>query len=79
MVKLYIIGISILLVAIIANAVAIKIGLKSWYVFIQLLSDIGLSAFRELNLWDYFWLFLGYPLTLGLGYLLGAKLYAIFF
>ncbi|HAB28096.1 MAG: hypothetical protein CMP05_12375 [Xanthomarina sp.] len=79
MVKLYIIGISILLVAIIANAVAIKIGLKSWYVFIQLLSDIGLSAFRELNLWDYFWMFLGYPLTLGLGYLLGAKLYAIFF
>ena len=79
MVKLYIIGISILLVVIIANAVAIKIGLKSWYDFIQLLSDIGLSAFRELNLWDYFWLFLGYPLTLGLGYLLGAKLYAIFF
>ena len=79
MVKLYIIGISILLVAIIANAVAIKIGLKSWYDFIQLLSDIGLSAFRELNLWDYFWLFLGYPLTLELGYLLGAKLYAIFF
>ncbi|WP_299224914.1 hypothetical protein [uncultured Psychroserpens sp.] len=79
MLKLYIIGISILITAIIANAVVIKIGLKSWYDFIELLSQNGSSSLSQLSVLDYIWLFLGYPLILGCGYWVGSKCYDWFF
>lgn len=79
MMKLYIIGLCILIIAIIANAVMVKIGITSWYDFIKLLSEFGVEAFKKINLFDYVWLFIGYPLVLSLGYVLGNKLYSIIF
>lgn len=79
MLKLYLIGICILIVAILANAIIVKIGLKSWYGFIELLSQFGMDAFNKLSVFDYLWLFLGYPLVLGFGYLIGLKIYNLVF
>lgn len=79
MIKLYIIGIFILIIAIIANGIIATIGLKSWYNFINLLNSDGLKAFGKLQVLDYLWLFLGYPLILGCGYFIGLKCYNWFF
>lgn len=59
MLKLYFIGIGILIVAIAANIIAVKIGLKSWYDFLELLTNNGWDAFKIIQIWDYLWLFLG--------------------
>lgn len=75
MLRIYIIGIFILIIAILANGVIVKLGLKSWYDFIKLLSDQGSTAFSELRLIDYLWLIVGYPLVLGFGYWIGDKLH----
>jgi hypothetical protein len=75
MLRLYIIGIAILIIAILANGLVLKLGITSWYDFINRLSDNGLSAFKKITIIDYLWLFIGYPLVLGLGYWLGAYLY----
>ncbi|WP_179022492.1 DUF7672 family protein [Winogradskyella forsetii] len=74
MIRLYIIGLAILIIAILANAIIAKIGLKSWYGFIELLSKEGSSAFSKLNIFDYLWLFIAYPFILGIGYWLGEKI-----
>lgn len=79
MIKLYLIGISILIVAIIANTIVIKIELKSWYDFIELLANYGITAFKKINVFDFLWLLFGYPLILSLGYVIGNKLYSIIF
>jgi len=79
MLKLYIIGLSILCVAIIANALILKTSLLSWYDLFQLLNEYGSAAFKKLGFLDYLWLFIGYPLILGLGYLLGNKIYTLIF
>lgn len=79
MLKIYIIGICILIIAIIANTLIVNIGLKSWYDFINLLSEHGSPAFSKLKILDYIWLFLAYPLVLGFGYLIGSKCYNWFF
>lgn len=79
MLKLYIIGIAILITAIIANALIIKIGITSWYDFINLLSEKGTKAFSLISIVDYLWLFIGYPLVLGLGYALGSKIHSMIF
>lgn len=73
MIKLYIIGICILFTAIIANAIIVNIGVKSWYDFINLLQDSGSGALQKLNALDYIWLFFAYPFVLGLGYVIGSK------
>ena len=79
MIRIYTIGLAILIIAIIANGIVVKLGLKSWYDFINLLTDQGLSALKEISIIDYFWLLIGYPLVLGLGYYLGDKLYTLLF
>lgn len=79
MLRLYIIGLSILVVAIIANAVIMKIGLKSWYEFLSSLATNGLVIFSKISFLDYLWLFIGYPMVLGLGYMIGDKIYTYFF
>jgi hypothetical protein len=75
MFKIYIIGICVLIIAIVANGLIVKLGLKSWYDFIDLLGQNGWSALKQIGLIDYLWLFIGYPLVLGFGYILGTKLY----
>ena len=74
MLRLYLIGICILIIAILANAIVLKLGIKTWYDFIGLLSNNGWSAFSKIEFLDYLWLFIGYPFILALGYILGDKL-----
>ncbi|WP_422107640.1 DUF7672 family protein [Winogradskyella sp.] len=78
MMRLYIIGLTILIIAILANGLILKFGMISWYDFISLLSKSGSNAFSKLSIIDYLWLFIGYPLTLGFGYWLGEKIYSLF-
>ena len=68
MVRIYVIGISILIVAIIANFIAKIIGISTWYDFLNSFTDPISSNFKFI---DYLWLFFIYPIILGLGYFLG--------
>ncbi|NNL31878.1 MAG: hypothetical protein HKO80_01600 [Flavobacteriaceae bacterium] len=77
--KLYIIGLCILLVAILANAIIVKIGILSWYDFLSLLNEHGSNGLKRIGIIDYLWLFVGYPFILSLGYLVGAKIFTIIF
>ena len=79
MLRFYIIGLSILITAIIANGVILKLGITSWYDFINLLTKNGSKAFSMLTLIDYIWLFLAYPLVLASGYWFGDKIYQLLF
>lgn len=79
MLRIYIIGIAILVIAIVANGLIVKLGLKSWYDFIDILSKNGTSALSKISVIEYLWLFIGYPLVLGLGYWLGDKIYLSIF
>lgn len=79
MLKLYIIGLVILITAILANFLASKLGLLSWYDFLNLISDKGREGFNEVRFFDYVWLLLLYPVALGLGYWFGIKLFQAIF
>jgi len=69
-IRIYFIGIFVLLGAILANLFAAKIQLKSWYDFLQGLAK-DLSFWSLLGIKDSFWLFLIYPFLLGLSAYLG--------
>lgn len=79
MLKLYIIGLVILIIAILANGIALKLDIKTWYDFFNLIKIEGTKAFNHLTIIDYLWLFIGYPFILGLGYLAGDKLHYFIF
>ena len=72
--RLYCIGILILLVAVIANGIAVKLQCKTWYDLIQ-----GITSekyfLNTLTLKDLIWLFLAYPILLGVGGVLGQIIY----
>ena len=68
MLRIYVIGLSILIVAIIANFFAKIIGISTWYDFLNSFTDTTTSNFKFI---DYLWLFFIYPIILGLGYFLG--------
>ena len=74
MARLYIIGILILLGAILANIIASKLNLKSWY-------DLFLGVSENSNYWsqiriiDGIWLILIYPLSLGFSAYIGNIIY----
>ena len=71
MVRIYLIGISILIVAIIANFSAKIIGISTWYDFLNSFTNPTTSNFKFI---DYLWLFLIYPIILGLGYFFGEMI-----
>lgn len=75
MLRLYIIGLTILITAILANLVASALELLSWYDFLSLISDKGSAGLTEVRIFDYTWLILLYPFVLGLGYWVGNKLF----
>jgi hypothetical protein len=75
MLKIYIIGIVILIIAILANILASVLGLMSWYDAIASLQKNGWSSLKQWKLFDYLWLLLLYPFLLGVGYLVGNRLY----
>jgi len=79
LIRLYVIGFAILLIAILANTIIVKLKVKSWYDFIGLLTLNNSSAFKMLSIIDYIWLFIGYPLALGIGYWIGDKIYHLTF
>ena len=72
--RLYVIGILILLGAILANIIATKLNLKSWY-------DLFLGVSENSNYWsqiriiDFLWLILIYPLSLGFSAYIGNTIY----
>jgi hypothetical protein len=74
MIRVYFIGLFILITAIIANVIAAKLQLKSWY---ELLDGLTNSSPLSdlLTLKDSLWLFILYPLILGLGAVVANLLY----
>ena len=70
MIKYFFIGVIILISAIIANIIAAKLGLKTWYDFLN-----GINNGVSLSIFDYICLFALYPLTLGLSVKFGLMLW----
>ena len=68
MIRLYIIGVSILIVAILCNFIISKLGIATWYDF---LNNIAKNEPNNFSVIDYLWLFVLYPLALGSGFYLG--------
>ena len=68
MLRIYIIGISILFVAIISNTIAKQIGISTWYDF---LTSFAEDSSKNFTILDYSWLFVFYPFILGMGYKIG--------
>jgi len=79
MFRIYCLGVILLLAAIFLNAVILKLGIMGWYEFLGKLQAEGKKTFASMRPVDYAWLFLAYPLLLGLACHLGDKLYAFFF
>ena len=77
MLRIYIIGLTILLIAIFANVIVAKLGLSTWYDFGPQFFINGFSEIKEVGLLNFFWLFILYPLVLAFGYIIGDKIYNI--
>ena len=78
MIRLYLIGLCILLIAIVANLVVGKFGLSTWYDFGPEFFKRGFPVMKEVGLFNCLWLFVFYPLVLSTGYILGNKIYYLF-
>ena len=65
MLKIYLLGLFILLAAIFLNGLVNKLGITSWYDFINMLISEKKNTTRELTFIDYCWLFFAYPFLLG--------------
>ncbi|WP_296377969.1 hypothetical protein [Winogradskyella sp.] len=78
MMRIYFIGIFILLTAIVANFIAYKLNIMTWYGFIEFLTASGEKEI-VIRIIDYVWLFLAYPIILGFGYWIGNKMYQFLF
>ena len=70
LIKLYVMGLMILIIAILVNFLATQLGLKTWYDF---LNQWGNGD--ALSLKDGLWLFVLYPLILGCSLLIGNMLW----
>lgn len=66
MIRIYFIGLFILITALVANILAVKLQLKSWYDLLNGLAN-SKSYWELITFKDSLWLFLVYPLVLGLG------------
>ena len=78
MLRIYIIGVFILLIAIIANIVVGKLALSNWYEFGPQLISRGFATIKEAGFLNIVWLFILYPLVLSLGYIIGDIVYNLF-
>ena len=81
MIRLYIIGLCILFIAILANILANYVNVNTWYGFTQeaIQKENIFLALKNQKIEDLIWLFLIYPITLGSGYLIGEKIYSTLF
>ena len=77
MLKIYIIGIAVLLIAILANILASVLGVLSWYDAILSLQKNGMGGLKQWRVLDYVWLFILYPTILGAGAFLGNRLFEL--
>jgi len=75
MLKIYLIGVIILIAAILLNGLINKLGVLGWYDFINLLIDKQTATARKVRLIDMLWLFIAYPFLLGLAGISGNYLY----
>ena len=74
MTRLYVIGVLILLGAILANIIASKLNLKSWYdLFLGVIENS--SYWSQIRIIDGIWLILIYPLSLGFSAYIGNIIY----
>ena len=70
LIKLYLMGLVVLVLAILANFLAAQLSLKTWYDFLN-----QWGAGNALNFKDGLWLFVLYPLILGCSLLIGNMLW----
>ena len=73
-IRIYVIGILILLGAILANLIATKLNLKSWYDLFLGLSENS-NYWNQIRIIDGIWLILIYPLSLGFSAYIGNIIY----
>ncbi len=66
MIKIYILGLIVLVSAILFNGLAAKLNLVSWYDFLNRAVASGSKVWQTLRLVDMLWLFFVYPMLLGL-------------
>ena len=78
MLRLYIIGVCVLFIAIIANVIIGKIGLSTWYDFGPQFFKRGFVVIKEVGFLSSIWLFFLYPIVLAFGYIIGDKIYNLF-
>ena len=74
MIRLYFIGITVLITAILATLFAEKIQCKTGYDFLKGLSNSS-NYWSVLKFKDMLWLFIAYPLLLGFGSFVGNLIY----
>jgi len=72
-IDLYIIGVSVLVGAIFINALAGYFRIMTWYQFLNDIASKGVDYLKNVGLINYLFLFLVYPLLLGIFALLGIK------
>jgi len=74
--KIYLAGLAVLIVAILLNGLANLLHLATWYSVLNSISEIGLaSALRSLKVLDFLFLLLVYPFLLGLAAYLVFRLF----
>lgn len=74
-VKIYCAGLIVLFGAILVNVLALYLNITGWYGFIKSINGAGLaSAFRSLSFISALFLFILYPLALGLLSYVGWKI-----
>ncbi len=66
MIKIYILGLVVLVSAILFNGLASKLNLVSWYDFLNRAVASGSKVWQTLRFVDLLWLFIVYPMLLGL-------------
>lgn len=74
MIRLYLIGITVLITAVLATLFAEKIQCKTGYDFLKGLSNSS-NYWSVLKFKDMLWLFIAYPLLLGFGSFVGNLIY----
>lgn len=76
-IRIYCIGIFVLLIAILANVIVSRFGIATWYDFGPKFFSKGFNAVINLGALNIVWLFIIYPLTLGFGYVIGDYVYKL--
>ena len=75
MLKIYFSGLCILVIAIISNVFAKKIGLLTWYDFGPFFFKNVLNSLKNISVLNILWLFFIYPSILSIAYNIGNKIY----